>query len=209
MPEVTPDSAETVELLDQVRQGDRQALERLLAQHRSELLGFVEVHLDSELNARFDPSDVVQEAHVEAVRRMDDFLRRRPMPFRLWLRKTAFQRLLLLRRKHRRGKRSVHREAALPDQSSVLLVRPLLNKGPAPDELVQQRELMVCVGRAVAALEEIDREVLLMRHAEDLSYEEIAVLLDVEPAAARKRYGRALLRLRQVLIDEGLLESQA
>src|SRR5262249_36164372 len=73
MPEVTPDSAETVELLDQVRQGDRQALERLLAQHRSELLGFVEVHLDSELNARFDPSDVVQEAHVEAVRRMDDF----------------------------------------------------------------------------------------------------------------------------------------
>src|SRR5262245_39325008 len=158
MPEVTPDSAETAELLDQVRHGDRQALERLLARHRPELQGFVEVHLDAELNARLDPSDVVQEAQVEAVARMDDFLRRRPMPFRLWLRKTAFQRLLLLRKKHRRAKRSVHREAALPDRSSVLLVRPLLNQGATPDELVQKREVRERVGRAVATLEEIDRE---------------------------------------------------
>jgi RNA polymerase sigma-70 factor (ECF subfamily) len=209
MPEVKPDSAETGGLLDQVRQGDREALDRLLARHRSELQGFVEIHLESKLRARFDPSDVVQEAQMEAVERMDDFLNRRPMPFHLWLRKTAFQRLLQLRRKHRRAKRSVHREAVLPDRSSVLLVRPLLNHGPAPDELVQQRELLERVGRAVGGLEEIDREVLLMRHAEDLSYEEIAVLLDVEPAAARKRYGRALLRLRQVLIEEGLLESQS
>ena len=209
MPEVTPDSAQTTALLDEIQNGDRQALDRLLARHRPELQGFVEIHLDPKLRARLDPSDVVQEAQLEAVRRMDDFLQRRPMPFHLWLRKTAFERLLHLRRAHLRAKRSVQKEDAWPDRSSVLLVRPLLTNGLSPEDLLLRRELMERVGRAVAGLEEIDREVLLMRHAEDLPYEEIAVLLDIEPAAARKRYGRALLRLRKVLIAEGLLESQS
>lgn len=207
MPDVQPDSAETCGLLERIGAGDPQALDSLLERHRRGLLGFVEYHLDPAIRARLDPSDVVQDTHLEVVRRMDDYLRRRPMPFRLWLRKQAYERLLRLRRDHRhRGRRSVQREVAWPDRSSLLLARPYLAKSTSPSRLLEARELAERVSRAVAELAEADREILLMRHAEELPYEEVACLLDVTPAAARKRYGRALIRLQKVLSDHGLLE---
>jgi RNA polymerase sigma-70 factor (ECF subfamily) len=85
------------------------------------------------------------------------------------------------------------------------LARPLIHGGPTPSHHAEAREFADRVGRAVAELGEADREVLLMRHAEALSHEEIACLLEIEPAAARKRYGRALIRLRNVLKNHGLL----
>ena len=130
------------------------------------------------------------------------------MPFRLWVRRTAYERLLDLRRHHTRARRSVEREAALPDQSSLVLARPLLAAAPSPSQQLEARELAQRLGRAVAGLAEGDREILLLRHAEDLSFREIACLLDIEPAAARKRFGRALIRLQNVLIEQGLLESR-
>jgi RNA polymerase sigma-70 factor (ECF subfamily) len=167
MPDVRADSAQTQDLLEQVARGDRQALDRLLERHRPDLHAFVEARLDPKLRARLDPSDVVQETQLEAVRRMDDFLRRRPMPFHLWVRKTAYERLLNLRRDHRRrARRSVDREEAFPEQSSLLLARPLLAGGPSPSQQIAARELAERVARAVAQLGEIDREILLMRHAE-------------------------------------------
>jgi len=206
MSQVRPDSPETDGLLEAVRRGERQALDRLLTRHRDELRSFVEMRLDPRLAARVDPSDVVQEAQVEMVRRMDDFLKRRPMPFRLWARKTAYERLLALHRHHvGRARRSVRREAALPDRSSLLLVRPLLRNGSTPSQRLEARELAERVAQAVGELSESDHEVLLLRHAEGLSFEEIACLLEVEPAAARKRFGRALIRLQQRLSDQGLL----
>jgi RNA polymerase sigma-70 factor (ECF subfamily) len=207
MAEVKMDSTETRGLLDQIAQGDRQALERLLERYRPGLHDFVAARLDPKLRARLDPSDVVQDAQLEVVRRMDDFLRRRPMPFHLWVRKTAYERLLNLRRDHRkRARRSVDREVALPDRSSLLLAQPLLAGGPSPSQQLAAREFADRVAQAVAELAEADREILLMRHAEELPYEEIACLLEIEPAAARKRYGRALIRLQKVLSDHGLLE---
>jgi RNA polymerase sigma-70 factor (ECF subfamily) len=208
MPEVKADSAETRALLEQVSAGDPQALGRLLGKHRPALRDFVEFHLDERLRARLDPSDVVQEAQLEVVRRMHDYLNRRPMPFHLWVRKTAYERLLNLRRDHlKRARRSVGREAPLPDRSSLLLAGPLLvGGGPSPSQQAEARELAGRIAAAVAGLDEADREVLLMRHAEGLAYEEVACLLDVTPAAARKRYGRALIRLQKVLSEHGLLE---
>jgi RNA polymerase sigma-70 factor (ECF subfamily) len=206
MLEPQPDSAETCRLLECVGQGDRQALERLLARCRPDLLAFVALRLDGRLTPRLDPSDVVQEAQVEVVRRMDDFLARRPMPFHLWVRKTAYERLLGLRRHHQRARRSVEREAALPDRSSLLLARPLLAGMASPSQQMQARELAERIARAVGRLSPADQEVLLMRHGEGLSFAEIACLLEVEPAAARKRFGRALIRLQTVLSEQGLLE---
>jgi RNA polymerase sigma-70 factor (ECF subfamily) len=206
MLELKPDSAQTCSLLERVGLGDRLALEKLLARYQSDLHAFVEVRLDPRLAARMDPSDVVQEAQLEVVRRMDDFLRRRPMPFHLWVRKTAYERLLDLRRHHRRARRSVEREAALPERSSLLLARPLLAAGPSPSQQLQARELAERVARAVDRLSPADHEILLMRHGEGLPFEEIACLLEIEPAAARKRFGRALLRLQKVLSEQGLLE---
>src|SRR6516165_7723311 len=100
MPEVKPDSAETREQLERIGRREPQALDGLLTRHRADLHAFVEFHLDPRLRARVDPSDVVQDTQLEVVRRMDDFLRRRPMPFHLWMRKTAYARLLNLRRDH-------------------------------------------------------------------------------------------------------------
>src|SRR5580765_2757699 len=120
--EVRPDSTETRGLLDRIRHGHKEALSQLLTRSRPGLASFVDNYLDPQLRGRIDPSDVVQEAQMEVVRRIDDFLERAPMPFHLWLRKTAYERVLQFRRDHRkRVRRSVDRERRLPDRSSLLL----------------------------------------------------------------------------------------
>lgn len=207
MPEMRPDSAATCSLLEQVAQGNADALNALLRRYRPRLHAFIGARLDPRVRSRVDPSDVVQEVQLEVARRMDDFLRRDPMPFHLWVRKTAYERLLKVRRDHRRDRRSVEREVALPDRSSLLLARPLLAGGPSPSQQVAAREFAERVSRAVAELAEPDREILLMRHMEELNYADIACLLDLSADAARQRYGRALLRLRKVLKENGLLEA--
>jgi RNA polymerase sigma-70 factor, ECF subfamily len=206
MAQVLADSNETRALLEQVKQGDRLALDRLLAHHRPGLVEFVDCHLDPAIRGRVDPSDVVQETQMEIVRRLDEFLSLRPMPFRLWLRKKAYDRLLNLRRDHRRSRRSVEREVAWPERSSLLLARPLLDRQLSPSQLVEARELARRVGDIVAQLPDADREILLLRHAEELPFDEIACLLDITAAAARKRFGRALIRLQKALADAGIVE---
>ena len=207
MPELKPDSAETLGLLEKLGRGDRQALEQLLARHRPGLRSFVAARLGPDLQARLDASDIVQEAQLEIARRVPDFLRRRPMPFHVWVRKTAYERLLNVQRDHRRrARRSVFREAPWPERSSLLVARPILGSASSPSRQFQARELAERLARAVTELSETDREILLMRHAEELPYDEVACLLDIEPAAARKRYGRALIRLQRILTKHGLLE---
>jgi RNA polymerase sigma-70 factor (ECF subfamily) len=102
----------------------------------------------------------------------------------------------------------VQRELGWPDESSLLLARPLLDPGPAPDDMLARAELARQVNRALAELTETEREILLMRNVEEMPYREIGCILDLDPAAARKRYGRALLRLRAVLVAAGLIGEQ-
>jgi RNA polymerase sigma-70 factor (ECF subfamily) len=185
-----PESTETRRLLEQAQAGDRAAFELLFARHQDELHQVVAWRLDRRLRARVDPSDVVQDTQLEAFRRFEDFLQRRPMPFRLWLRKTAYQRLQLLRRQHlRTERRAVEREVPLPDRSSVLLAQRLFARDEAPSERLDRRELAARVRRALTLLADADREILLMRVLEELSYQEIGCLLDIDAAAARKRHG--------------------
>jgi RNA polymerase sigma-70 factor, ECF subfamily len=208
MAETSPDSAETQRLLEQVRAGDRDAFERLFARHRPYLHQVVGWRLDPRLRPRVDPSDVVQETELEAFRRLDDFLQRRPMSFRLWLRKTVCERLLMLERQHiGAARRSVRREIALPEGSSLQLAERFLAAGLSPSQQLSRSELAQLVRQAVAELPEPDREILLMRNVEVLSNREVAEVLQIEPAAASRRYGRALLRLRKLLIERGLTEA--
>jgi RNA polymerase sigma-70 factor (ECF subfamily) len=168
----------------------------------------VEVRLDPQLRPRVDASDVVQEAQLEAARRLECYLQEPALPFHLWLRQLAYERLLMLRRFHLgAARRSLGREVALPERSALLLARQLLATGSTPSQRLDRQELASRVRRAVARLPAIDREVLVMRTFEDLSYEEVAALLGVDPAAARKRHGRALLRLHKALSEDGLIES--
>jgi RNA polymerase sigma-70 factor (ECF subfamily) len=210
MDEIAPDSAETQELLRQARAGDRQAFEKLFARYRSELRRLIAMRLDPKIQARVDPSDVVQETQLEAFCRLPDFLERRPMPFRLWLRKTAYERLLVARRQHvQAARRAVGREVPLPERSSLLLAQQLLAPGSTPSQRLDRREMARRVRQALGQLPESDREILLMRAYEGLSNQEVGYLLDIDPDAASKRHGRALLRLHKILSQGGRTESQS
>ncbi len=209
MDDVARDSPQTALLLDQARAGERCALGELLTLHRAYLKRLVELHLDTRLRPRVDPSDVVQEAQLEVIRRFDDYLRQPVMPFRLWLRRLTTDRLLMLRRHHAgAARRAVGREVALPAESSLALAKQLLARGSSPSQRVNQQELAGRVRQAVAQLADADRDVLLMRTFEGLSFEEVALTLGIEPATARKRHGRALLRLGKLLAEGGLTESK-
>jgi len=203
MSEPTPDSTETQRLLQQARAGAPGAIDRLLERHRAYVCRFVELRLDPQLRARVDPSDVVQEAQMEAVRRLDGYLGEAVMPFRLWLRQIAQDRLLMLRRRHCGAqRRAVSREVALPDGSSLAFARQLLAGGTSPSARLAASELVQRVRQAVAQMPEADQEIVLLRNFEGLSNREVAHLLAIQPATASQRYGRALLRLRKVLDQE-------
>ncbi|MCE9546719.1 MAG: sigma-70 family RNA polymerase sigma factor [Planctomycetia bacterium] len=209
MLDLKPDSEETSRLLERIEKGQLDAFDSLLARHRDWLRRLVEMRRDGRLQARVDASDVVQETQMETYRRLDDFLVRRPMPFRLWLRKTLQERLKMMQRRHiEASRRAVGREVGQPDNSTSPMWQQLAGIDPSPSQNFARDELARRVRDSVAKLEETDREILLMRTFEGLSYAEIAFVLEVEPAAARKRHGRALLRLHNLLTESGLTESQ-
>ncbi len=200
MPAPQADSPEMQRLLQQVRGGNPRARERLFDRSRNYLRRLIEVRLDPQLRARVDPSDVVQETQLEAFRRLDHFLRRQNLPFRLWLRRLANDRLIMLRRRHlRAARRSVRREAPALEQSAL----PLADPNPGPDEGLVCRDKADRVGRALDLLGEADRTILRLRNFDGLSNQEVARRLGIEPATASQRYGRALLRLRQHLLADG------
>ena len=135
-------SEETERLLEQVRHGDRSAFNQLFARHRDYLCKVVELRLDPKLRPRIDPSDIVQEAHLEAVRRLTSYLDGQTMPFRLWLRQIAHDRLLKARRHHLgTARRSLGREVPLPEGSPHLLAQQLLAAGSSPSDQLNRREL--------------------------------------------------------------------
>jgi RNA polymerase sigma-70 factor (ECF subfamily) len=203
------DSAETERLLQQARAGLPEATDRLLDRHRPYLRRLVELRLDPKMRGRVDPSDVVQEAQLEALRRLDGYLRQPPMPFRLWLRQLAYDRLLMLRRHHvGAARRAVGRDVPLPDRSSLQLARQLLAAGSTPSQRLIKGEFVLRVRQAVSRLPDGDREVLVLRNLEGLSNQEAAQVLQIDPATASRRYGRAVIRLRALLLQSGLTESE-
>ena len=189
---------DTESLLARCAAGNAEAVSQLLEQHRPFLRRIVELRLDPSLRGRVDPSDVVQETQLEVMRRIVDYVQRRPMSFRVWLHHTTCQRLTTLWRHHRRTRRrSVDREVVLPEESSIALARHLLAESPS--ERLQQHELAQKVQDAVSRLAPMDKEIVLLRNFEELTNQESAERLGIDEAAASKRYGRALLRLRTLL----------
>ncbi|HZY88170.1 MAG TPA: sigma-70 family RNA polymerase sigma factor [Gemmataceae bacterium] len=204
-----PDQPETQELLSQARQGQSEAVERLLTAHREPLRRMIGLRLDPALAARVDASDIVQEVLLEAHRRLADYLRNPAMPFHLWLRHIAKDHMIDAHRRHRQAqRRSLDREqplvpAVLADHSSFELAGQILDQELTPATAAIRHELQRRLDAAVAELGEDDREVILMRHGEQLSNQEVAAALGLSEAAASMRYLRAVRRLRAVLLPEG------
>jgi RNA polymerase sigma-70 factor (ECF subfamily) len=197
---------ETVELLRRIGDGDQQALGRLLTRHRVRLRRMVSVRMDARLSGRVDPSDVVQEALMAASRKIEAFLRDRPLPFYPWLRQLAWNRLTALHRRHlHTQKRCLSREdrslLALSDGSAQQLVDRLVAGNSSPSGQSLRREIRDRVRRALARLAPRDREILVLRHLEELRTAEIAAIFGLTEEATRKRQVRALERLHKQLGD--------
>jgi RNA polymerase sigma-70 factor (ECF subfamily) len=167
----------------------------------------VAVRMDPRLAARVDPSDVVQETLVEAAGKLPEYITERRLPFYSWLRELACERLTRLYRRHIRAKqRSVTREERLDlrlsDKSAVELASQLAASGSRPSGRIDRQEMQQRVRTALKRLAANDREILIMRHLEQLEIAEIADILKISPQAVMMRRLRAFERLRRLLTAE-------
>jgi RNA polymerase sigma-70 factor (ECF subfamily) len=204
---------DTTELLQRAGQGDAEALGDLFSRHRERLRRMVQVRLDRRLFGRIDPSDVLQESYVEMARALAAYLKEPILPFFLWLRMITGRKLQALHRHHLGSKgRDAGREVslyrgALPQASSVSLAAHLLGRLTTPSVAAVRAELQVRIQEALNSMEDLDREILALRHFEQLSNSETAEVLGISEQAASNRFVRALKRLKNILsIAPGLYE---
>jgi RNA polymerase sigma-70 factor, ECF subfamily len=202
---MTLDSNQVEILNERLRQGDPQALAELFAGQRERLRRMVRLRMDRRLQGRLDPSDVLQEAFLEATQRLPEFQTQQNLPAHLWLRLLTGQRLLILHRRHLGAQmRDVGQEVSLhkgafPPVSSASLAAQLMGRQSSPSQAAVRAEVQIRLQEALNTLEPLDREVLALRHFEELSNTETARVLGLSKSAASNRYVRALVRLKAVL----------
>jgi RNA polymerase sigma-70 factor, ECF subfamily len=195
----------TLVLLDKVRSGDGEAVNGLLERHRAAIRLMIDRRMDRAVQRRVDASDIVQDVLVEANRRLGDYLTNPTMPFGLWLRHMARDRLIDAHRRHRvASSRSVDREVPLvtaetSDRSGANLAGQLADRELTPAAAATWHELERRFAAAVEKLDEADRQIVLLRHFEHLSTAEAAETLGLSKPAAGMRYLRAMRRLRSLL----------
>jgi RNA polymerase sigma-70 factor (ECF subfamily) len=192
------------ELLSRAGHGDAQARHELLDRHRSRLWRMVAIRLDRRVAARVDASDIVQEALIEAAGRLPDYLRDPPLPLYPWLRQIAWQHLVKCHQRHIGAqRRSVAREEradlGLTDESAAQLADYLGADDTSPSGRLIRAEDCQRMRAALDLLPPRDREVLVLRHLEQLSPSEISAVLGLSPGAVMTRHTRALERIRRLL----------
>lgn len=187
--------------------GDKNGVRQVIERYRGRLKKMVAVRIDPRLSARVDPSDIVQEAVMDAETRLSEYLKKRPLPVYPWLRQLAWQRLVDLHHHHlNRQKRSVLRERDgslnLPDESACRLVDQLVDGRSSPSARLVREESRHRVREAMDQLDSQDREILVLRHLEQMPVKEIAALLSISSSAVKMRRLRAIERLQAALGDE-------
>ena len=199
----TPEA--TAKLLDAAKKGEPDALNHLLTDHRDALRRAIAMRLDPVLARRIDASDITQDVLLEASRRLADYLKDPKMPFQLWLRHLARDHIIDAHRSHRKAqRRSIDKEqpinvGANADRSSLDLAAAFIDPEKTPAAAAIRHEMETRFLQALTQLEEDDREVIVFRHVEQLSNQDVATLLGLSEAAASMRYLRALRRLRDHL----------
>jgi RNA polymerase sigma-70 factor (ECF subfamily) len=199
------DSSRTNHLTERAAAGDEDALAQLFVQYRDRLARMVQMRMDRRLKGRVDPSDVLQEAYLELARRLPDYVRQPNVSFFLWLRMVTGQRLLQIHRRHLgTAMRDAGREltlysGALPEATSMSLAAHLLGRLTTASQAAVRVELQLQLQEVLNSMEPMDREVLALRHFEELTNNEVAETLGISKATASKRYVQALRRLRKVL----------
>ncbi len=199
------DSRNPTELLERAAGGDQTAVEQLFSMYRERLKSMVRLRLSRRLQGRVDDSDVLQEAYLDLSRKLPEYLQNQELPFFLWLRHITGLKLSEIHRRHLGTQlRDVDREVslhrgALPEANSVSLAAHLLGTLTSPSEAAVRAEQRLYVQEAINGMDPIDREVLALKHFEQLSISEIATVLELSRAGAGSRYLRAIKRLKDAL----------
>jgi RNA polymerase sigma-70 factor (ECF subfamily) len=207
-----PDHIE--ELVRRAAQGEEAALAELFSCYRSRLRQMIRLRLDRRLQGRVDPSDVLQDAYIEMAEKLPEYPSREGIPFFVWLRMVVGERLLRIHRHHlgaamRDAAReiSLHR-GAFPEASSASLAAQLLGQITSASRAAVRAETKLMLQQVLNAMDPIDREVIALRHFEELRNEEVAAALGLTKAAASKRYVRAMLRLKAAIaVAPGVVDS--
>ena len=202
MPEETPEKDDRLQL---AAQGDPSSWEALVEESRPRLRRMVAFRLDQRLQGRIDPSDVLQDAYLAAWEDLGAYLDRPAMPFFLWLRGIAGNKLRELHRHHlgtqmRDARREVSiGDGAMSETTMAALAAQLLGDLTRASEQALRVEVKLRLQEALSSMEPLDREVLALRHFEQLSPAETAEVLGIKEKAAGMRYVRALRRLKEIL----------
>ncbi|MEK7674230.1 MAG: sigma-70 family RNA polymerase sigma factor [Verrucomicrobiota bacterium] len=200
-------------LLDRLRRGDQQALAELFALYREQLKRMVDLRLDHRLAGRVSASDVLQDGYIDALKRLQHYFDKPNMPFHVWLRLIIGQRLVEVHRQHlgaqmRDAGQEVSMDHGLTAASSLCLAARLAGSLPSPSQAAIRAERLAQLEKALDVMDPIDREVLALRHFEELNNNEVAEILGIQKSAASKRYVRALARLKEILSQwPGFLET--
>ena len=212
---MAPDSVEIDDLIRQASGGDEDALARLFARFRPRLRRMVQLRMDRRLQGRVDPSDVLQEAYIDLAKRLPRYSGEQEMPFFLWLRLVTGERLLATHRRHlQTAMRDAGQEVSLnrgdtPSATSESIAAHLIGRITSVSEKVMRAELQVKLQEMLNQMDAIDREILVLRHFEDLTNNEAAQTLGISKAAASNRYIRALKRFRNFMQDQpGLIDGE-
>jgi RNA polymerase sigma-70 factor (ECF subfamily) len=193
------------DLIRRAVSGEESAMTELFDSHRDRLRRMVRLRLDRRLQGRVDPSDVLQDAYVDLVERLPEYASRSGLPFFLWLRLVVGERLLRVHRHHlgaalRDASREISlHQGGMPQASSASLAAQLLGRITPASQAAARMELQHLLQEALNGMEPIDREVIALRHFEDLSNDEVAAALGLSKAAASKRYVRAMVRLKGIV----------
>lgn len=204
---------EQTDLVKKAQLGSESALTDLFVEHRPRLRRMIELRMDRRLQGRVDPSDVLQETFVDLANQLPSYAEDPKLPFFLWVRRLVGQRLTKIHRKHLKvEKRNVGIEVSInqggmPGASSFFLASKLVGQFTSAGQRAVRAEVQLKLQDVLNDMDENDREILALRHIEQLSNSEIAALLDLSKSAATHRYYRALRRLRGTLEDiPGMLD---
>jgi RNA polymerase sigma-70 factor (ECF subfamily) len=206
MDRATTTSASHSEPVDEVAfvqaRGD-EALAEVFNDYRPRLEQMIRFRLDRRLLGRVDPADVLQETYIEVARRFHSYAAQPTVSLYVWIRQIAWQTLLMVHRRHLGQKRDAGQEMVLDrhvaGQSSLHLTQLLAASLTSPSQAVMRDENLAMLRRAIDDMDTIDREILVLRHFEQLSNANVAEVLRLSPTAASNRYVRALRRLRAAL----------
>ena len=214
-PHIINDSADTSDLLHRAASGDETARNELFKQHRDRLARMVRLRLSRQLQGRVDEEDILQETFLDASRKLNDYLQNPEVPFFLWLRSLAGLKLNEIHRTHLgTQKRDAGREVslyqgALPEANSMSLAAHLLGALTSPSQAAVKTERRIKLQETLNLMEPLDREILALRHFEQLSNAEVAATLGLSTSGATARHMRALKRLRLLLENSpGFFDSQ-